>query len=314
MKAWLIAYDGSKYALPTVTQWEFRYGVGSPCDSFEITCLWQPGEERALNGAVRLWAEQDGERVFTGVVDEYACILDENGGRLEISGRGMQALLLDNEALPAQYQLATAEDILRRHVAPYGIEAAGGYSLTAAAGFTVASGQSEWSVVREFARCSGVVPRFDRQGRLLLGSWDSTRRKLGDNTAVTALRYTYRRYGVLSQVVVRDKVQGCSELVEDRDFQSRGGLCRRVVTAAGRATAAVMRSSGQYQLKASRGELETCEVELTETFAAWPGELVTITRSGFGGNGTYRVRETVVSENASGRRTRLWLGPEDLLL
>lgn len=314
MKAWLIAYDGSKYALPTVTQWEFRYGVGSPCDSFEITCLWQPGEERALNGAVRLWAEQDGERVFTGVVDEYACILDENGGRLEISGRGMQALLLDNEALPAQYQLATAEDILRRHVAPYGIEAAGGYSLTAAAGFTVASGQSEWSVVREFARCSGVVPRFDRQGLLLLGSWDSTRRKLGDNTAVTALRYTYRRYGVLSQVVVRDKVQGCSELVEDRDFQSRGGLCRRVVTAAGRATAAVMRSSGQYQLKASRGELETCEVELTETFAAWPGELVTVARSGFGGNGTYRVRETLVSENGSGRRTRLWLGPEDLLL
>lgn len=314
MKAWLIACDGSKYALPTVTQWEFRYGVGSPCDSFEIICLWQPGEERALNGAVRLWAEQDGERVFTGVVDEYTCILDENGGRLEISGRGMQALLLDNEALPAQYQLATAEDILHRHVTPYGIAAAAGYRLTAAAGFTVTSGQSEWSVVREFARCSGVVPRFDRQGQLLLSGWDNTRRKLGDNTAVTALRYTYRRYGVLSQVVVQDKVRGCSEVIEDRDFQSRGGLCRRVVTAAGHATAAVMRSSGQYQLKASRAELETCEVELAEVFAAWPGELVTIQRSGFGGNGTYRVRETSVSEDGTGRRTRLWLGPEDLLI
>lgn len=314
MKAWLIGYDGSRYALPTVTQWEFRYGVGSPCDSFEITCLWQPGEERALNGAVRLWAEQDGERVFTGVVDEYTCIQDENGGRLEVSGRGMQALLLDNEALPAQYQLATAEDILRRHVTPYGIAAAPGYRLTAAAGFTVTSGQSEWNVVREFSRCSGVVPRFDRQGQLLLDCWDSTRRRLGDNTVLTALRYTYRRYGVLSQVVVRDKAQGGSEVTENKDFQSKGGLCRRVVTTAKRSTAAAMRSSGQYQIKASRAELETCEVELAETFAAWPGELVTIERSGFGGNGTYRVRETTVSENGAGRRTRLWLGPEDLLI
>lgn len=314
MKAWLIGYDGSKYALPTVTQWEFRYGVGSPCDSFEITCLWQPGEERGLNGAVRLWAEQDGERVFTGVVDEYACILDEDGGRLEVSGRGMQALLLDNEALPAQYQLATAEDILHRHVTPYGITAAEGYRLTAAAGFTVSSGQSEWSVVREFARHSGIVPRFDRQGRLLLDHWNSARRTLGAGTAVTALRYAYRRYGVLSQVVVRDKAQGSTEVIEDTDFQGRGGLCRRVVTTAGRSTATAMRSSGQYQLRASRRELETCEVELAEAFAAWPGELVTVQRSNFGGNGTYRVRETAISEDGFGRRTRLWLGPENLLI
>lgn len=315
MKAWAIGYDGTGYALPAVTQWEFRYGLGSPCDSFEITCLWEQGAERTLSQAVRLWAEQDGERVFTGVVDEYTCTLDAGGGRLVLSGRGMQALLLDNEALPAEYQLAAAEDILRRHVSPYGITLAGKCTLGAVAGFTVSSGQSEWSVVHDFACCyGGVVPRFDRQGRLVLSPWEDTRRELGDRAAVTALRYGYKRYGVLSQVVVRDKARGRTETVNDEDFQRRGGLCRRVVATPGRSNAAAMRYSGQYQLRASRSEQETCEATLAGLFAAWPGELVTVKRSGFGGNGTYRVRESRVGEDGSGRWTRLYLGPEDLLV
>ena len=52
-----------------------------------------------LADAVRFTAEQDGEVVFTGVVDEAECGWDSGGGRLELSGRGMAALLLDNEAL-----------------------------------------------------------------------------------------------------------------------------------------------------------------------------------------------------------------------
>lgn len=315
MRAWAIGYDGARYELPAAIEWEFRYGLGSPCDSFEIVCLWEPGAERTLAGAVRLWAEQDGERVFTGVVDEYACTLDGGGGRLELSGRGMQALLLDNGALPAEYQLATAEDILRRHVTPYGISLAGTCALGPVAGFAVAGGQSEWSVVHDFA-CfhGGIVPRFDREGRLVLSPWGDVRRKLGDGAAVTALRYGYRRYGVLSQVVVRDRARGSTETVDDSDFQRRGGLCRRVVATAGRSSAAAMRYSGQYQLRASRAELETCEVTLAGLFAAWPGELVTVERAGFGGNGTYRVRESAVGEDADGRWTRLSLGPEDILV
>ena len=45
------------------------------------------GEAGALAEAVRFAAEEDGERVFTGVVDEVCCGWDEDGARLSVSGR-----------------------------------------------------------------------------------------------------------------------------------------------------------------------------------------------------------------------------------
>ena len=310
-----MGYDGARYRLPTVTRWSFRYGLGSPCDSFEVCCLWEPGEERALAGAVRFEAVHEGERVFTGVVDEYACIQDGKGSRLELSGRGLQALLLDNEALPAEYQLATAEDILQRHAAPYGILTAGGWALSPVAGFSVVSGQSEWSVIHDFA-CfhNGITPRFDRWGRLVLSPWGNDGRRLDDRTAVTGLRYGCRRYGMVSQVVVRDRARKVYETVDDAAFQAEGGMCRRVVTMAGRSTTPAMRYSGEYQLRASRAERETCEVTVPELFAAWPGEVLHVARTGFGGSGTYRVRETCVREDSGGRCTGIVLGPTDILI
>ena len=44
--------EGSTIQLPTVTEWTFRYGMGTPCDSFEITCLWEMGQELALEGCI----------------------------------------------------------------------------------------------------------------------------------------------------------------------------------------------------------------------------------------------------------------------
>lgn len=316
MKCRAIGYDGTVYTLPTVTEWKLHYGLGSPCDSFEVSCLWEQGAEKLLAGATRFYAEEEGKRVFTGVVDEYTCVRDERGSRLELSGRGMQALLLDNQALPVEYQWATAQDIIRRHVAPYGITLSGGCSLEAVVKLSVSIGQSEWSVVHDFACCrGGIVPRFDREGRLILHAWDdSTRRRLGDNAAVTAMRYRNRRYGVLSQVVVQDRSRNYAETVDDRDFQARGGRCRRVISVPKDSGSPAMRFSGDYQLRASRGEREICEITVAEGFAAWPGELMEVARTGFGGNGLYRVRESVVALDGRGLSTRLVLGPTDLLV
>lgn len=316
MKFQAIGYDETVYSLPEATEWTLRYGLGSPCDSFEVACLWERGQEKALAGAVRFLAEEGGRRMFTGVVDEYACVRDGQGGRLELSGRGMQALLLDNQALPVEYLWATAKDIIGRHVTPYGIPLAGGCALEAVRGFSVSAGQSEWSVVHDFACCrGGIVPRFDREGRLVLSPWDdSDRRWLGDGAAVTQLRYRDRRYGVLSQVVVRDRSRNYAQTVDDRDFQAKGGRCRRVVSVPKDTGTPAMRFSGEYQLRASRSERETVEVTVAEGFAAWPGELMEVALSGFGGNGLYRVRESVVSLDGRGLSTRLTLGPTDVLV
>ena len=78
MTGTLICWDGRRVVLPDLTSWRMEYACGIPCDSFYLECLWEPGEAGALAEAVRFAAEEDGERVFTGVVDEVCCGWDED--------------------------------------------------------------------------------------------------------------------------------------------------------------------------------------------------------------------------------------------
>ncbi|HJB80767.1 hypothetical protein [uncultured Flavonifractor sp.] len=309
MEAVLHGWDGSQIALPQVIQWKFQYGLGTPCDSFEVRCLWEP-EEDLLAEAVGFTADEEGQRVFTGLVDECERGWDEQGSFLTISGRGMAARLLDNEALGMDYQVATWQDILRDHVTPYGIEAAAGAKLIAVPGFSVAVGSSEWQVVYEFCRYyGGITPRFDRLGRLVVTPWETGEKLvLSEDTGVTALTLRDQRYGVLSQILVRDRTTGAVQTVENEDFARRGGRCRRVLTMPGKSSYQTMRYSGSYQLERSAEELRQLELELLGAFAAWPGELVEVHLNKPVGRGTWRVAEMVSGMDENGTYTRLVLG------
>ena len=313
MQGVLTCWDGRRIILPDVVRWKFQYGCGAPCDSFQLTCLWEPGEADVLAEAVGFTASQDGETVFTGVVDECERGWDSSGGTLTVAGRGMAARLLDNEALGADYQVATLEDILRDHVAPYGIPASVGAELPAVPNFSVATGSSEWQVVYEFCRYyGGIAPRFDRYGRLVIAPWpDGERRVLGPDAAVTRLTLRDQRYGVLSQVLVRDRTSEEVQTVADGDFLRRGGRSRRVLTMPGKSSYQAMRYSGEYQLARAREELRTLELELPAAFAAWPGELVELRLAQNVGTGLWRVRESVSAQEERGSYTRLTLAPPD---
>lgn len=310
MKLRLICYDGKRYELPAAMRWRFQYGTGAPCDSFEVSCPWEGGPDPALSKAARFEAVWENETVFRGVVDEFECRWSSAGGSLLVVGRGMAALLLDNEAESADYQVATLDDILRRHVEPYGIQTAERQALPAVPGFSVESGSSEWQVLRDFARYhGGVEPRFDREGRLLLTGWKDEKRILVDErAAVLELRYREKRYGVLSEVLVRDRTRQSAQRVENKDFIAQGGRCRRVFSMPGRSSYQAMRYSGQYQLEQSAAERLRVELTLPERFAAWPGELVELQRERPALRGTWRVLETETGAGETGTYTKLVLG------
>ena len=316
MQVVLTCWDGRRLQLPDPARWSFRYGGDAPCDSCSVTCLWQPGGEDLLAEAVTLTAEEDGRRIFTGVVDECERGWDKTGSRLTVSGRSMAARLVDNEALGQQYQVATLEDILRDHVTPYGIQARVEVQLPSVPGFTVDTGSSEWQVLYDFCRYhGGITPRVDRQGQLVIAPWaDGETRVLGPEAAITALTLRDQRYGVLSEVLVRERGGESVQRVTDEDFLARGGQCRRVVTMPDKSGYQAMRYSGRYQLEQSRTELRRLELELPEAFCAWPGELVQVQGSQPVGRGLWRVAESVCALEETGRYTRLSLCPPDTAL
>lgn len=316
IKCWVGLGGGGELALPTAVSWKFCYGTGTPCDSFFVRCLWKRGQERMLSAACRFFAQWEGERVFTGVVDEFAVICGRDGLYLELSGRGMAALLLDNEAMPAEYQRCTRADIVAGHVAPYGLEAAGGEGLPAVSGFSVASGESEWSVVRRFA-CyyGGVTPRFDREGRLVLDPYqDGQAVRIGGKDKITEWEYREDRHGVLSKVAVRRRTTWGTQWVSDPAFIAQGGCARRVITVPNTTGTTAMRYTADYQLRAARRERVRLRLTAAGGFLAWPGELVDVELAGFGANGRYRAAQAEVSCGAEGLTTSLWLGETDAMI
>jgi prophage tail gpP-like protein len=316
LECWVAWSDGTSLTLPGVIRWQFEYGTGTPCDSFTVRCLWAGGQEKLLTPACRFYAQWKGERVFTGVVDEFAVCCGEDGRYLELSGRGLAALLLDNEALPMEYQRATRADIVADHVTPYGIETVGGSALPAVSGFTVDSGASEWSVVQEFA-CyyGGVVPRFDRLGRLVLdGHRDEETLLVGSGDGVTAWEYREERHGVLSQVAVRRRSGGTVQWVSDPAFLAQGGQARRVITVPNTTGTEAMRYSADYQLRAARSGRVRLTLTLAGAFLAWPGQLVEVDLPDCGANGSYRVAQVEVNCNDKGLSTTLTLGETDSMI
>ena len=306
---------GARWQLPPLTAWSLEYTAGVPCDSFRLRCPWRTERRTGPEKWVSFTAEHRGQVVFTGVVDECRVSVDGRGTRLEVNGRGMAALLLDNEALGQDYGTATQADILRDHVSPYGIETAPGAHLPAVPRFSVKTGSSEWSVLYQFARYhGGVLPRFDRQGRLVLSGWkDDKKIVLDEHSPITALRRTDQRYGVLSQVLVRDRYSGAVQRVENAAFKKEGGCARRIVTMPGRAGYQTMRRTGQFQLEQSLADRVQVEVELAgerSAFRAFPGDLAEVKKQGF--SGLYRVRECRVSLDERGVLTRLLLVPPDV--
>ncbi len=316
MTGYVTTWDGEQIRLPVPLSWEMSYTVGTPCDSFWLKIPWDADQKADPADWVGFSADHKGERMFTGVVDECELLWDAKGSRLELSGRGMAALLLDNEAGGQDYGTATLDDILRDHVYPFGIRVAERGYLPAVNQFSVSTGSSEWSVLYDFARFhGGITPRFNRRGELILKGWtDSETLTITDAVPVTSLTVRDRRYGVLSEVLVRDRRRQTLAQVKNQAFAARGGRCRRVVTLPRRGDFKTARYSGQFQLDRSAAAAKRLEVTVAVPFYGKPGDLVRLQRTGWGRNGNYRVIETRVTEDERGSRTVLVLAQPNVVL
>lgn len=302
------------YQLTQPTQFRLFYGLGEPCDSFWLLCPWTAGQEELLQGISRFTVRKEGQLIFFGVLDEWNCSLGPEGHTLELHGRGVQALLLDNEAMSADYGVATLSDILRAYVTPYGIALEGEAHLPSVSGFSVKSGSSCWQVLYQFARYhGGVSPHFDPKGRLLLSPLpQGEARVLGEDLPIVTLLLREKRYGMLSQVQVQNRATMAVQTVKNEAFLQEGGSCSRVLTVPRNTGFQTMRYTAQFQLQQSGRGRRRLELLLAMDFVAWPGDLVELKRTDV--SGRWRVLERTVSLGPRGYETRLLLGDPEAAL
>ena len=293
MDTYLIGYDGSSYTLPVLLEWKFSYGCALPCDAFEIAFVYDKAMLEMLANAVRFRAEHLGSTVFLGVVDDFEVSVSENGCVVTVNGRGLAALLLDNEAEAAQYYSASLDIILEKYVYPYGISDIRRNVYVSQQALVVDSGASLWRVLEDFVWFGcGAKPRFTKDGVLLIGKEKGQSLILDDNTSLTKMVLKQKRYGVISEVLVKNKALGVTETVENASFKEQGGSCSRIINVPRKTRYDAMRSTGEYQISRSKAEEMTVTLMVPYIFAAFPGDTIELTGGKLGISGEFLVSRT----------------------
>ena len=159
---------GKVYELPALLEWRLRRTGGVPCDSFRVKCLYSAEMGEVLKAAYRFAATENGVTRFRGVIDEWSAVCGAEGTVLTVEGRGMAALLLDNEAEAVTYQRAALSEILKDHAAACGVTWEPRGEVYGTGEYAVASGSSRWKAIEGFARRCGLTPYFTREGVLCL--------------------------------------------------------------------------------------------------------------------------------------------------
>ncbi len=295
---------GQQFQLPPLTGWELRWTAGTPCDSFSVRFTANQETASQLQPAARFQAKKDGQVWFTGVVDEYEIALGTNGLVATISGRGMAALLLDNEAGTADYDLAQLEDILGNYVQPFGIQLGEHVGFPALRQFGVDSGDSCYAALYGFTRWSeNITPRFDRNGRLvLLPDGGGKRWTLNDGAVLEAV-FTDKRYGVISEVVVNDRSTHTQQIVRDEKFIAEGGCCRRITSMYSRTAHRTAARTGEQMIELSGLDRRVLEVTMSGMSEAMPGDILEVKLTAMGITGTFVVEECEASLTEAGLRS-----------
>ena len=316
MTGYVEAANGQRTRQPACLEWELSYTVGTPCDSFRLKCPWKNGGDSAAVRWYRFTAMEGNEVVFRGVVDECETSWTDDGGILELSGRGMAAILLDNEAMAETYVKATIEDIVRDHVTPHEIKVAKCAQMPPVDVFYVGSRSSDWAVLYEFCRYYyGILPRFTPQGTLLLTEWeDAAPIVIGDDCPVTQLRCRDRRYGALSEIRVQTSGREYTSRLKDYEFYAEGGRASAVVVKPKTVLNQTLRYEGRFQIAKSHAQRMRQEIEIADVRYIRPGHLVKLKRRNWSRNGVFRVVEVVVGMDGGGKYTRLELAPPDILI
>lgn len=306
LSIWLETYDGAQYELPVLLRWDLDYTGMVPCDSMVAACLYDAGMAEVLPRVTRFIAFQDGEIMLQGVVDAYEVSLSRQGLLVEIEGRGMAALLLDNESEALTYGRAPLSEILENHVSPYGITVEKQQDISGSS-YAVASGSSQWKALQGFThRFGGFDPYFTKEGTLVIGPlWGSGKTLcIDDASPLLSLRKREQRYGVISEVLIQDKVQRISHPVRNQKFLQTGGQ-RRHVLYMPRSTAEDRRYTGEYQIAQSALEQIEIDLELPIPFAAMPGDRVDLALSRLNLSGRYEVVRSRIRMDGDGERTEL---------
>ncbi len=304
MTAEVTLWSGEVVQLPELLAWDVSRTDGSLCDSFTV-CVPMPFSQSArLAEATRLTLRSNGGTVFTGVVDEIQTQWSDDGFFAEIAGRGMGALLIDNEVTAARFEKATLSELLRRYAAPFGIRA-DAEEFPSLDGFSITTGDSCMQVLKGYCRHVGAQkPRFLADGTLYLRRFRTQSAPPIQEREVLEAQWGLCCCEVLSSVITVSG-RGIQQETENAAFQAQCGRRRRVRSDSGGLSATSR--TAQEMIEESEEERDTLILKLAGERAYEPGCGVWVELPTLGVRATYGIRQVRRRGSEKGITTQLTL-------
>lgn len=290
MTGYLIDSSGTQTELPEFLSWDVCHGIGEPCDWFEVSFIYYNSQLPKLRSARRFIGKNNNNTVFTGVVDEYSISIDKNGSVVTVTGRGDAALLLDNELSAREYETLSSTQMLEKFVKPFGISNIVSGEAVTLGEFSVRTGESAWSALRRFCRYAwNTIPYFAPDGTLVLNARKGKTIEADSSKTVAATVMNDEKYGVISDVTVRNRVTGTSYSVKNGNADYAGLKSHREISVPKTTGAAAARYTAEYQIEESMRGRKTVKLTLTKQFACFPGDVVELTAEKLGVSGSFGV-------------------------
>ena len=133
--------------LPSAVSVEINRELGVPADDMSVTfCGGLPINEPLFE----VIAEDCGRVLFRGIVDEQITGSGKNGSFVTVYARSPAALPLDSECESGSYTDPSLDLMIKRHLAPFGIECVGDMPRAKGGTLSIAKGQSHYAAVRKF--------------------------------------------------------------------------------------------------------------------------------------------------------------------
>ena len=309
MTGYLTTVDGEVWRLPPLLSWDVVRTDGTACDSAAFTFLYEPNYLSVLKKAHRFRLAEEETTVLCGVVDDFSARVGDSGRLVTLNGRGMGALLLDNQLRAAEFASLQREDAIARFVRPFGITKVQGGAMAPVADFSVTTGMTAWQALCGYClHSAGCVPRFSADGTLLLdggrhGAW-----RLPGTAAFQGLTYERRRYGVISRQLMLSGSRVAAD-VENAPFIALGGSALRVDKQSGKGIRATWRTAAQ-RVADSMKNAALLTVTLGGRIDCEPGDTVTVEMAEHGITGRFRLRSCRESYLAGQRSCLLELEGE----
>ncbi len=287
MTFWGITPTGDRLALGDPMEITFSWDRDAPADLL-----------RAKFPADRLWEElkevllyRQGELAFRGVVDEQNAALSSTGLTVELVCRSLEALLLDNEALPEVLNSPSLPLLEEKLLRPLGLSLGKGDRETKRGRLVVDKGDSCWTVLESFCGTFlGTFPWVDPEGRVQCEKEPERRLELANVISAQVGFFPCKRVSEVWR-------QSCRGLYDTPYRSGRPGAVRRRY---------LSRESGQEpRALLAQGERESFSLTVTCAGAWQPGRntLASVDLPGVGRLRDCPVQSALYRRDKSGERT-----------